>query len=297
MSSALRGIITPLVTPLTPDEGLDEDALRRLLQFQVKNGIHGIFVLGTCGEGNALSDTVRASVVRIASEELGGHVPLLAGCGGTCTREVTERVNHAEANGADVAILTLPHYHTLGSQEQVIAFVEAVLEKTRLPLGLYNLPSKTGLAYAVSSVVRLAEHARVAAVKDSSGDFTYTQALIAALRDRPDVAVMTGAPWHTGAAVLMGAAGAVAAPANFDPAGAVELYEAASSGDIQRTRALQERMTRIREIYGAYGMLPGLKFVLKLRGLCDDVLAAPLASLTDAQKADTQARLPKDLLA
>lgn len=296
MAPPLHGIVTPLVTPLTPNESVDEFSLQRVLRLQLENGIHGIFVLGSCGEGNALSDSARADVVRIAKEEIRGRAPLLAGCGGTCTREVVERVNHAEANGADFAVVTLPHYHTLETQKQVLDFVEGVLAKTRLPIVLYNIPVKTGLAYAVSSIVRLAAHERVVSVKDTSGDFTYTQALITALKDRPHFAVMTGCPWHVGAAVLMGAAGSVMSTANVEPAGAVQLYDAARSGDVERTRSLQQRMTELRESYGKYGMLPGLKFVMKLKGLCEDVLVAPHKPLTDAQKAEIEALVPKGVL-
>jgi len=263
---------------------VDEPALGGLLRFQIDSGVHGIFVLGTAGEGNAVSMTQRARVISIARDEIAGRVPLLAGVGSTCTREAIKKVNHAHQAGAEIVLLTLPHYHTLESQEQAIAFVESVLADTELPIALYNIPARTKLALEVATVVRLAEHERLVAIKDSSGDFTLLQHLIIALKDRGDFAVTTGSSWQLGAALLMGADGAVAPTANFDPQGAVAIYEAARAGDVLRTRELQERAVLLRDIYGQFGMLPGLKYAMSLKNLCEETCVATQRVLSSQQK-------------
>lgn len=291
MSVKLEGIVTPLITPLTPEEELDEPALRRLIACQIDGGIRGLFVLGSAGEGNALSHKVRDRVVAIAREEISGRVPLLAGVGSTCVREALDRACAAREAGAEAIVLTLPHYHNVDTQEEARTFVESVMAGVDLPVALYNIPVKTKLRLEPSTLADLAKNPSVIAVKDSCCDFTYFQRLLHTFKNQSGVAVMTGGPWHVGAAVLMGAAGAVTATANVDPEGAVALYEAAKSRDVDGTRRLQERMSSLRDIYGTYGMLHGLKFSVSLKSLCTDRCVAPAAGLTREQKRDIENRL------
>jgi len=296
MSIQLHGIITPLVTPLTGDEDIDEAALCRMVEFQLDAGVHGIFVLGSVGEGNALSEAVRDRLVHAADRAIGGRVPLLAGAGSTCVREAIAKVNRVWKSGADIAVLTLPHYHTVRNDDEAARFVREVLEKTSSPVALYNIPCKTDISFSLDALLGLAADERIVAIKDSSCDFTFTENLIFTFIDRERPAVMVGAPWHVGPAVLMGADGAVTATANVDPVGAVELYNAARSGDLQRTRVLQRRMSKLREIYGMHGMLPGLKFAMKLLGLCGEVCVSPVRPLGGERKKEIEARLKQEIL-
>ena len=295
MATQLNGIVTPLVTPLTADEAVDTEALHRMVQLQLDAGVRGIFVLGSAGEGNALSDEARDTVIRAVNEAIGGRVSLLAGAGSTCVREAVERVDRVRKIGADIAVLTLPHYHTVRNDDEATRFVREVLEKTSSPVALYNIPCKTDIGFGLDVLLGLAADERIVAIKDSSCDFTFTEDLIFSFAGRNFPAIMVGAPWHVGPAVLMGADGAVTATANIDPVGAVELYNAARSGDLQNARLLQYRMSQLRGIYGMYAMLPGLKFTMKLLGLCDDVCVSPVRPLGEEQKKEIETRLTEEV--
>lgn len=287
---SLTGVITPLVTPLLGNENLDEAAFRRLLRTQLDGGVHGAFVLGSIGESNALAAEVRDHVVRTAADEVGGRVPVLAGCGGASTREAAEKVARAADAGADIAVITTPHYHTPRSQDEAVAYIEGLIDRTSLPLALYNNPARVHFALTIETLARFAAHERVVGIKDSTQDVTFLQELIAVC-GRDGFGVLTGSPWQAGAALLMGAAGIVPGPANLDPEGAVALFEAARKPDVPAVRALQRRMTTLRDTYGEFGMLPGLKFALGLKLDFDDVLVAPAASLDPDRKQALRAKL------
>jgi len=283
LSFPLRGIITPTITPLTADFSLDQPSLRKLLEHIIAGGVHGIFALGTSGEGPMLSLKTQCEVIAESCRIAAGRVPVLAGVTHSSIEESLDLARHAAHCGADAVVHAGPLYMPVG-QQQLIRFIERFADASPLPVFLYNMPSHTHVVFEETTVARLAAHRNVAGLKDSSSQILYLHGLIRAVRDRPDFSLLVGPEEMTAECILLGIHGGVNGGSNLFPKLYVELYEAASAGNLERVRTLQERVILIsRKIYsaGTYGSsyLQGVKCAASLLGLCRNILAPPYAPL------------------
>ena len=163
------GCGTALVTPFRKDGSLDEDALRRLVHWQVESGIHFLVPCGTTGESPTLLHQEHLRVVEITLEEAKGKVPILAGCGGYSTSEVVELAGELEAMEVD-GLLSVTPYYNKPTPEGLYQHYSAIAAATRLPIVVYNVPSRTGINITPPTLARLASIDNVVGVKEASGD-------------------------------------------------------------------------------------------------------------------------------
>ena len=220
------GVIPPLATPCDADGRADLDGLARLVEHVVGGGVHGLFVLGTTGEGPALAVDQRVAVVRAAAEAAAGRSPLLVGITDASMDGVTRVADAAAEAGAAALVLAPPPYSPADAPE-LNRYLDAVAERVSLPLFLYDIPSRTG-AVPMASLRHAMQHEAFVGFKDSSGRMVVLHEVIHHRdRERPGFRVLVGPEELLGEAVLLGADGGVAGGANLFPRLFVALYEAA----------------------------------------------------------------------
>jgi len=282
---SLRGIIVPLATPLVDARTLDETGLGRLVEHVLGGEVHGIFLLGTTGEGPGLSRRLRDQVIREACRQVAGRVPTLVGITDTSTEEAIELAQSASEAGAAAVVYAGPSYAPV-TQEEVLSHVARLADASPPPVFLYNMPSHTGTAFEPSTVRQAAELPGVLGLKDSCGSLLYFQKLCGALAGRPDFSLLMGPEELLGSAVLAGAHGGVNGGANLMPALYVRLYEAATRRDLTEILALQRVVMQVsQELYtcgeGSSSYLRGLKCALSVSGICAGGMAEPYTPFAD----------------
>jgi len=240
----LEGIIPPVVTPMNADESLDLPGLNRLIDFQLAQRVHGIFVLGTTGEFYALSEAEKQSVVASAVAHVAGRSLVFAGTGAETTGEVIRLTKMAEREGA-AGVSVITPYFLKPTQAELIEHFRRVADATRLPVILYNNPGTcAGVSIEPESVAKLAEVKNIIGIKDSSGDLQNTIELVK--RTPPEFSVLNGRDTLILASLLFGAKGAIPATCNVAPQFCVGIYEGFRSGNIAAAREFQDQLAPVR---------------------------------------------------
>jgi 4-hydroxy-tetrahydrodipicolinate synthase len=285
----LRGAYTALITPFTPDGALDEAAFRRLVRWQVLAGIDGLVPCGTTGEAPTLSSDERdrliaATVETVAERPSRGRIHVVAGTGTNDTAATIGATRRAAALGADAALVVAPYYNRPDGR-MLEAHFRAVADEGDLPIVVYNVPSRTGTNVDAATFLRLAEHPRVIAVKEASGNLEQI-ARICAERPR-DVAVLAGDDAWTLPILALGGDGVVSVAGNEIPGDLVALCAAARCGDWETARRTHERWLPLflANFRGAPNPVP-VKAALRAMGLLDaDAVRAPLLTLDEEARA------------
>lgn len=288
MSQKLRGIVPPLVTPLLDSDTLDIDGLERLIAHVVEGGVHGIFILGTTGEGPSISFRLQTEMIRETSRILNKRLPLLVGISHTSMVESIRLSQVAYEAGADAVVSAPPYYFTL-AQTELTTFYENLVPSLKLPLYLYNMPGMTKVSFAPSTIKRLADNPKVIGFKDSSANGTYFQSVMHVMRDRDDFSFFVGPEEMMAEAVLMGADGGVNGGANIFPKLYVDLYHAAVSGDKKKVQKLHANVMQVSSsIYNVgnngSSFLMGVKCALSALGICKNILAQPFTNFEPEQQ-------------
>jgi len=284
----VRGIIPPLITPLLDRDRLDADGLARLVEHVLAGGVHGLFVLGTTGEGPSLGHRLRCEMIDRVCELVDGRVPVLVGISDTSFAESLNLADYAADAGASAVVLAPPFYYPV-RQEDLTRYIEELVAELPLPLLLYDIPSHTGIDFELGSIRGLIDLPGVVGLKDSSGDMVRLHRERELLDVYPGATLLVGPDELLGEAVLLGADGGVSGGANLAPLLFVDLYEAAARGDVDTVAGLHKRVMQISQrIYTVPDhpapVIAGLKAALAHLGICTDVMAAPLPPLGDRQR-------------
>lgn len=290
-----RGVIPPLVTPLTRSGELDAAALGRILERMIHAGVDGVFALGTTAEAPSLSHAMRFEIVRAVCEMANGRVPVLVGVTDTSLEEAIELAVHAHQCGAVAAVAAPPFYFPV-TQDELFEFMKLLASASPVPVFLYNFPGMTKINFELDTLKRLARLPNVTGLKDSSGDLDYFRAALHAVAEVDDFAVFMGPEEMLAEGLHLGAAGGVTGGANLFPELFVGLYRAVIEGRAEDERRLQARVTEISEkIYelGGYGsgFLRSMKAAMAICGLCENVMAPPHLPLDEARCELVRARL------
>jgi len=285
----LRGAFTALVTPFTADGSLDEASFTRLVRWQILAGIDGLVPCGTTGEAPTLTEAERerliALTVEVAAERPSrDRVAVVAGTGTNDTGATIRATRRAAELGADAALVVAPYYNRPDAR-MLEAHYRAVADEGDLPIVVYNVPSRTGTNVDADTFLRLAEHPRVVAVKEASGNL---EQIATICRDRPaDVAVLAGDDAWTLPILALGGNGIVSVASNQIPGDMGALCDAARAGDWDRARRIHERWLPLfsANFRGGPNPVPA-KAALVLMGLLEnDTLRRPLLPLADAPRA------------
>lgn len=266
------GVATALVTPFSGGE-IDYEAFAALIEAQIAGDARAILVAGTTGESATLSDKEYFELVSFAKQQIGGRLPLLAGCGSNSTAHAVHLAELVSEAGADVLLAVTPYYNKASDRGLVEHYV-TLADRAGKPLILYNVPSRTGVSLKLEHYRALADHDGIVGVKEASGDLTLLEALCAECGDRLDVYV--GNDHQTVAAMRLGALGVISVYSNLDPSAMSEITRLCAAGDFglaaQRQRAI---LPKINAMFSEVNPIP-VKYALSLRGLCRPEYRLPL---------------------
>ncbi|MFI7386917.1 dihydrodipicolinate synthase family protein [Streptomyces sp. NPDC049813] len=297
----LRGVVPPLVTPLTAEGDVDVASVRRLVGHLVGAGVHGLFLLGSSGEAAYLTDLQRRTALEAAVEAAAGRVPVLAGVIETTTARVLERAKDAVKAGAGALVATAPFY-TRTHPAEIETHFRRLRAGAELPVFAYDIPSAVHSKLRRDTVLALSADGTLAGLKDSSGDEGSLRRLLGPLRAAaPAFTVLTGAELTVDGALLAGVDGVVPGLGNVDARAYVRLYEAARAGDWAAARREQDRLAALFAIVdagdparmgGSSSALGAFKAAVHLQGIIAcPATAAPQLPLDAAETARVRDRL------
>lgn len=270
------GCGTALVTPLR-DGALDLPAFRGLVERQLRGGVDALIVCATTGEAPTLRGDERRSLIEITVELSAHRVPVIVGTGSNDTAHAIELSREAEALGADGALVVTPYYNK-ATQSGLIAHYTAVADAVRIPVIVYNVPSRTGLSCTADTYAALSEHPNINGVKEASGSF----ALIRQTRSRcgDNFHVWSGNDEDVVGVMALGGAGVISTAANLIPVDMREMTHLAMSGSLHKAGVLQLCMDElIRALFCEVNPIP-IKTALARLGLCSDELRLPLCAMS-----------------
>jgi len=280
VSLRIKGIIVPLLTPFDPQGALDHAALARLVEFLIARGVQGLFPGGTTGEGPLLSTDERRALAEAVVRAADGRVPVIIHTGAITTQEAIALTRHAQATGADAAALITPYYFHYSDDALFLHFAAVCEAAPDFPIYLYNNPGVTGNTITAGLVWRLAEACpNVIGMKDSGGQL---ENLLRCMDLRGGAFnTASGGDGDILAALALGIDACVSGNANFVPELIVDLYGAASSGDLPRARTLQAQVNHVRHLLEDGRDLSLFKAILAARGLPVGTVRAPLAPVSE----------------
>jgi 4-hydroxy-tetrahydrodipicolinate synthase len=269
-----RGAYTALVTPLTPDGGaVDGARLAKSIERQARAGVQGVVPCGTTGETPTLDDEEYRFVVEqtiAAARRLG--IAVIPGAGANCTAHAVELHRFVARAGADAALHVTPYYNK-PSQEGLYRHFMSLADAVDLPIILYNIPGRTGVALSIETIVRLAAHANIVAIKEATGSFD----LAGRILERTSLTLLSGDDPLTLPLASMGGAGVVSVLGNVLPAEVAALCAACASGDFALARSIHERTLPLARALLTLDTNPvPAKTALKIMGLDTGTLRLPL---------------------
>lgn len=264
-----KGIIPPMVTIFNNDGSFDWEGNKAVIDYLIKGGVHGIFVLGSSGEFAHMSSDERKEFADFAVNYVKGRVPVLVGTGHSNTREVIELSRHAQIIGADGVVVVTPYYWGL-SEENLYNHYKSVAFGVDLPIMLYHFPNLTGQQFPASLVAKMVkELPNVVAIKDTIDSIAHIRDLVLTVKEiNPKFSVLAGFDHHLLSTLAMGGDGAIPGTANFVPEISVGVYEKFVSGDFAGAMKYNDKLMRLSCIYGLD--LPAIGVIkegFKLRGL------------------------------
>ncbi len=280
LAQPLRGIIVPMITPLAATDELDEPGLERLVDHLVAGGVHGLFLLGSCGEGPSMSHRLRRDLVKRVCAQVDGRIPVLVGITDTCFAESAALAAYAAEAGADAAVVAPPFYYP-AAQSELVTYVRRLARELSIPLVLYNMPSLTKVSFEPATVRQLLDEPTLVGVKDSSGDLDYFQQVREITRQRSDWTLLVGPEHLLAEAIKLGGDGGVSGGANIWPQLFVEIYEAATTGRNDEVAPLMEKVVCLGRAYRtgrmpASSVIQGLKTSVSVLGIASGLVAEPI---------------------
>ena len=274
MQNIFKGLGVALVTPFKADGSVDYDALRRLLDYQLSNGVDFLCVLGTTAETPCLSAEEKVKVKNIVVEKVQGRVPILLGCGGNNTAAVVESLKNDDFTGVD-GILSVCPYYNKPSQEGLYQHFKAIANATDLPVVLYNVPGRVGVNMTAETTLRLANDCpNIVAIKEASGNFAQIDDII---KNKPShFDVISGDDGITFPLITLGAVGVISVIGNALPKEFSRMVRLALNGDYKNALEIHHKFTELFGLLFIDGNPAGVKAMLNIMGLIENQLRLPL---------------------
>lgn len=278
-----KGIIPPIVTPFTDEGKVDYAKLREMVDFLIRNGVHGLFPMGTTGEFYAVDDEEYREILMTVKDQANGRVPIYGGASHITTRGVIRLLKICEEVGVDAVSVLTPMFISQ-TQDELYAFYKAAAESTYLPIIMYNNKPKTNVTIEPATAARLAEIDNIIGVKDSTGDMTNAAEYIRLTRDNDNFHVLMGRDTLIHAALCYGASGAIASCANVAPRICADIYDKYVAGDIKGSLDAQYQLAPLRIACGM-GTFPAvIKEGLEQQGIHVGKCLDPIAELKPEEK-------------
>jgi len=278
--NAFSGSLVALVTPFT-DGRIDEPALRRMVDWHVEQGTHGLVPVGTTGESPTLDAGEHQRVVELVVEQAAGRIPVMAGAGSNNTREALEFDRHAAACGAD-AVLHVTAYYNRPSQRGILAHFEALDAQEGPPIFVYNIPARAIVDISVETMAQLAALGRVVGVKDATGD--PARPTREGLRIGEHFVRLSGEDANALAYNAAGGSGCISVTANVAPALCAGMQRACAAGDYREAARLQQLLMPLHDALFLEPSPAGAKYAASLLGLCSPHCRLPMVELATSTR-------------
>ena len=275
----IRGIVVPIATPVDQEERLDEDGLRKLTRYLVKNGVHGILANGSMSGFVHLNDDEQMRGLEIVLDEVGGKIPVIVNVGEHTTRKALRKARMFESLGPSYLAFLPPHFFLL-SQPELRQFCEHLINGVQTPVFLYNNPTFTKNDLAFDTIASLSEHPNLAGVKESKQDFDKWLRVVRLFRRSP-CSVLVGTEFLGYAALSMGCDGVIAGLHNVCPQVAVQMFHAVQESNWRLAEELQEQLRRLYSIFSEGDVWGGMEAALQQLAICEKVTVAPYRPVTE----------------
>jgi 4-hydroxy-tetrahydrodipicolinate synthase len=285
----LKGCGTALVTPFKEDRSVDEDALRRFVDFQISEGIDFLVPCGTTGESPTVSDDEHRRIVQIVIEEARGRVPVVAGAGGNNTAHVIKLARECERLGAD-GLLSVSPYYNKPTQEGLYQHFRAIAEATCLPIILYNVPPRTNVNVLPDTIARLSEIQNIAGVKEASGDISQIAEIIN--RVPSSFKVLSGDDSMTLPLIAVGGVGLISVASNEAPRQMTALTHACLDSDWSEARRVNRELWALMKVNFIETSPGPVKAALAMMGKIKEVYRLPMVPV----KSETKDKLREVLI-
>ena len=269
-----KGLGIALVTPFKSDGSIDYEALVRLVEYQIKNGVDFLCIMGTTAETPCLSAEEKAELKSFFIERVAGRVPLLMGCGGNNTAAIVKELKEGDWRGID-GILSVCPYYNKPSQEGLYQHYKAIAETSPVPVVLYNVPGRTGVNMSAETTLRLArDFENIVAIKEASGNITQMDDII---KNKPNnFDVISGDDGITFPLITLGAVGVISVIGNALPAEFSRMVRMALNGDYEYARVIHHKFTELFKLLFVDGNPAGVKAMLHAMGMIENQLRLPL---------------------
>ena len=273
----LQGVATAIVTPMN-ENGVDYDAFGRLIDWQIEQGINGLVVAGTTGEGSTLSDEEHREVLAYAVKRINGRVPCIAGTGSNDTAYAIELTQYACSIGFDAMLVVTPYYNK-ATQKGLVKMFNAIADASTKPIIVYNIPSRTGVNIEPATFVELAKHPRIAAIKEASGNLSKMVEEFALLDGSLDI--YSGNDDQIVPTLSMGGKGVISVLSNIMPKETVAMCDAFFAGDVATAAKMQcKYLPLIQALFCEVNPIP-VKAALAAMGRMEGVIRLPLTEMEE----------------
>lgn len=288
-SPTFQGCYTALVTPMREGH-VDFEALTALVEWQIEEGVDGIVSVGTTGESATLDVDEHVAVIAATVKAAKGRVPVIGGAGGNATSEALALSRASESAGADGLLHVTPYYNR-PSQEGLFRHYEAIALSTKLPVVLYNVPTRTGCDLLTDTVVRLSAYDNIVAIKDATGNLVRGSELIAKVGHK--MAVLSGDDGTAFPLYACGGRGVISVVSNVAPRAMSDMWDAVVEGDWARARARHFELRHLIQLLFAEPSPAPSKAALALLGRTTAELRLPLTSASDKLTHELSAELTR----
>ena len=281
---------TALLTPFK-DNQIDIDAYRNLVEFQIKNGTHGLVPVGTTGESPTLSHNEHERTIELCIKEASGKLPIIAGTGSNSTEEAVSLTKHAENAGADGALVVTPYYNK-PTQEGLYQHYKSINDNCGIPIIIYNIPSRSVIDMSVDTMARLYELKNIIGVKDATGDLNRVDQQKEKMGN--EFIQLTGNDDNAFEFNKRGGVGTISVTANVAPKLCSEfqsLSKSSNESDLNRAKQLDDMLQPLHKNLFIESNPSPVKYAAKLLGLCDDSVRLPLVKITEGTKKEVEKAL------
>src|SRR6202521_5196372 len=283
-----KGSLVALITPMRVDGSIDEKAFAAFVDWQIKEGTHGIVPVGTTGESPTLSHDEHRRVVEIAIEVSAGRVPVIAGAGSNSTEEASAVTRHAKEAGAAAALIVTPYYNK-PTQEGMFLHYTAIADAVDLPIIIYNIPPRSVVDMSVEAMARLAKHRNIIGVKDATANLTRPLHTRRACGD--DFCQLLGED-HTALSFnAAGGHGCISVTANVAPRLCGEMQTAWAEGRLRDAMTIQNRLVPLHDALFSETSPGPVKYAASLIGKTSERCRLPLAPLMEPTRARVKAAM------
>ena len=280
-NTVFTGAATAIVTPLTKD-GIDYEQFGKLIEWQISEGIAAIVAVGTTGEGSTLTDQEHKDAIKFCVDKVAGRVPVIAGTGSNDTAYAIELTKYACEVGADAMLLVTPYYNK-ATQRGLVESFKAVADASTKPCILYNVPSRTGCNLIPESVLALADHPNIVAIKEACGDISQVAKLCYLVGDKIDI--YSGNDDQIVPILSLGGKGVISVLSNIMPKATQKMCEDYMSGNVDEARKAQlELLPLINSMFCEVNPIP-VKAAVAAMGYCENYVRLPLTTMEPEHEA------------